>query len=505
MQRLMVVHGSTRYSGSRRTRPRPYTGAHDRAVSPIRCEVSAMVDLLWGLGGMAGLLLIAVALSSNRRAIRLRTVIGAFALQLGLGVIVLYWAPGRWVLQKVSAGFQSVIESSGEGIAFLFGPLLPAEGQGSIFALQVLPVIVFFASLTAVLYHWRILPKIVEWLGGGLGKVLGTGYAESVNTAANIFVGQTEAPLVIRPYIKGLSRSGLFAVMVGGLSTVAGSVLVGYSLLGAPLEYLIAASFMAAPGALLMAKILMPEDDPDALAREAEMVAATSHGRKRGAESSAGSEAENGVSAEGPGALAATTTPAAAAGTARDSEHREADQDEDPTSSGYSNVIDAAAGGAADGLKLALNVGAMLLAFISLIALINLLIGTVGGWFGAGDLTFQQILGWVFSPVMFMIGVPWEEAVASGSYVGQKIVVNEFVAFAGFGPEIETFSPKAAAITSFALTGFANLSSLGILLGGLGGIAPERRSEIAQLGLKAILAGTLANLMSATIAGIMLA
>ncbi|WP_087483881.1 NupC/NupG family nucleoside CNT transporter [Brachybacterium massiliense] len=456
-----------------------------------------MVDLLWGLGGMAGLLLIAVALSSNRRAIRLRTVIGAFALQLGLGVIVLYWAPGRWVLQKVSAGFQSVIESSGEGIAFLFGPLLPAEGQGSIFALQVLPVIVFFASLTAVLYHWRILPKIVEWLGGGLGKVLGTGYAESVNTAANIFVGQTEAPLVIRPYIKGLSRSGLFAVMVGGLSTVAGSVLVGYSLLGAPLEYLIAASFMAAPGALLMAKILMPEDDPDALAREAEMVAATSHGRSLGAESSEGSTAER--TAEG-------IDESTAEGTVRRGSGEEGeDEEEDPTSSGYSNVIDAAAGGAADGLKLALNVGAMLLAFISLIALINLLIGTVGGWFGAGDLTFQQILGWVFSPVMFMIGVPWEEAVASGSYVGQKIVVNEFVAFAGFGPEIETFSPKAAAITSFALTGFANLSSLGILLGGLGGIAPERRSEIAQLGLKAILAGTLANLMSATIAGIMLA
>lgn len=226
-----------------------------------------MVDLLWGIGGMAGLLLIAVALSSNRRAIRLRTVVGAFALQLLLGVIVLYWGPGRWALEKVSAGFQAVIDTSSEGISFLFGGLLPLEGEGSIFALQVLPVIIFFASLTAVLYHWRILPKIVQWLGGGLGKLLGTGYAESVNTAANIFVGQTEAPLVIRPYISGLSRSGLFAVMVGGLSTVAGSVLVGYSLLGAPLEYLIAASFMAAPGALLMAKILMPEDDPEAVAR----------------------------------------------------------------------------------------------------------------------------------------------------------------------------------------------------------------------------------------------
>jgi CNT family concentrative nucleoside transporter len=446
-----------------------------------------MVDLLWGIGGMAGLLLIAFALSSNRRAIRVRTVVGAFALQLVLGVIVLYWGPGRWALEKVSAGFQAVIDTSSEGISFLFGGLLPAEGEGTIFALQVLPVIVFFASLTAVLYHWRILPKIVQWLGGGLGKLLGTSYAESVNTAANIFVGQTEAPLVIRPYISSLSRSGLFAVMVGGLSTVAGSVLVGYSLLGAPLEYLIAASFMAAPGALLMAKILMPEDDPEAVAREAELVAASSH-------------AKGGAVMHPAGASASADD--ASAERERGKDHGE--DDDEPDSLTYSNVIDAAAGGAADGLKLALNVGAMLLAFISLIALINLLIGTVGGWFGAGDLTFQQILGWVFAPIMAMIGVPWDEAAASGSFVGQKIVVNEFVAFAGFGPEIDTFTPKTAAITSFALTGFANLSSLGILLGGLGGIAPDRRSEIAQLGLKAILAGTLANLMSATIAGIML-
>ena len=477
-----------------------------------------MLDVLWGIGGMAGLLLIAFALSSNRRAIRPRTVVGAFALQLLLGVIVLYWGPGRWALQQVSAGFQAVIDTSSEGISFLFGGLLPAEGEGTIFALQVLPVIIFFASLTAVLYHWRILPWIVQLLGGALGKLLGTGYGESVNTAANIFLGQTEAPLVIRPYLSRLSRSGLFAVMVGGLSTVAGSVLVGYSLLGAPLEYLIAASFMAAPGALLMAKILLPEDDPEAVAREAELVAATTRRKGKGMAPSADGTAAADDTAAGAGTAAADGTapisatavdsaatsdaPAPTGGTSSAATSAQDDDEEDTLS--YSNVIDAAAGGAADGLRLALTVGAMLLAFISLIALINLLIGTVGGWFGADDLTFQQILGWVFAPIMVMIGVPLDEAVASGSFVGQKIVVNEFVAFAGFGPEIDTFSPKTAAITSFALTGFANLSSLGILLGGLGGIAPDRRSEIAQLGLKAILAGTLANLMSATIAGIML-
>ena len=477
-----------------------------------------MVDLLWGLGGMAGLLLIAVALSSNRRAIRLRTVIGALALQVAFGVMVLYWGPGQWALGKVSAAFQSVIDTSAEGISFLFGPLIPADGEGSVFALQVLPVIIFFASLTAVLYHWKILPKLVALLGGGLGKLLGTGYAESVNAAANIFVGQTEAPLVIRPYIKRLSRSGLFAVMVGGLSTVAGSVLVGYSLLGAPLEYLIAASFMAAPGALLMAKMLVPEDDPDALAREAALVEASNQ-RSGGRSAKA---ADDGAATAGTGTTARTPTTvgaddgAAAAGTgatttAEDEDTDDTDDTEDTEDTEddleemqYANVIDAAAGGAADGLKLAATVGAMLLAFISLIALINLLLGTVGGWFGAGDLTFQQILGWVFAPIMAMIGVPWGEAVSSGSYVGQKVVVNEFVAFAGFGPEIGSFSPKTAAITTFALTGFANLSSLGILLGGLGGLASSRRSEIAQLGLKAILGGTLANLMSAAIAGILL-
>lgn len=457
-----------------------------------------MVDLLWGLGGMAGLLLIAFALSSNRRAIRLRTVIGALALQVGFGVLVLYWGPGQWALGKVSAGFQSVIDTSAEGISFLFGPLIPAGGEGSVFALQVLPVIIFFASLTAVLYHWKILPKLVALLGGGLGKLLGTGYAESVNAAANIFVGQTEAPLVIRPYIKRLSRSGLFAVMVGGLSTVAGSVLVGYSLLGAPLEYLIAASFMAAPGALLMAKILVPEDDPEALAREAALVEASN--QRSGGGSAATADVGPAATAAGTG----TGTDASADGGVGVDRDAEDDAEDDLEEMRYANVIDAAAGGAADGLKLAATVGAMLLAFISLIALINLLLGTVGGWFGAGDLTFQQILGWAFAPIMSMIGVPWGEAVSSGSYVGQKVVVNEFVAFAGFGPEISSFSPKTAAITTFALTGFANLSSLGILLGGLGGLAPSRRSEIAQLGLKAILGGTLANLMSAAIAGILL-
>lgn len=427
-----------------------------------------VIDVLWGAGGMVALMGIAWLCSTDRRAVRPRTVVGALALQVGFGVLVLSWSVGGRALEAASSGVQAVIDSSREGIGFLFGPVLPAEDQGTVVAFQVLPVIVFFASLTAVLYHLGILQRVVEVFGGGLGRLLGTGREESVNAAANIFVGQTEAPLLIRPYVAGLTRSQLFAVMVGGLSTVAGSVLVGYSLLGARLDYLIAASFMAAPGALLMAKIMLPEP----------------------------------LMAEGETASQSGSQVAGAAGVVPEPEGSSGEPSEEPERA--RNVIDAAANGAADGLKLAATIGAMLLAFISLIALVNLIVGGVGGWFGAEDLSVQQLLGYLFAPVMSLIGVPWGEAVDAGSFVGQKIVLNEFVAFAEFGPVAGDFSDKTAAIVTFALTGFANIGSLGILLGGLGGIAPERRPDIASLGLRAILAATLANLMSAAIAGILI-
>ena len=423
-----------------------------------------LIDVLWGAGGMAVLMGIAWLCSTDRRAVRPRTVVGALAMQVGFGVLVLSWSVGSRALEAASTGVQAVIDSSREGIAFLFGPVLPAEDQGTVVAFQVLPVIVFFASLTAVLYHLGVLQRVVEVFGGGLGRLLGTGREESVNAAANIFVGQTEAPLLIRPYVAGLTRSQLFAVMVGGLSTVAGSVLVGYSLLGARLDYLIAASFMAAPGALLMAKIMLPEPLED----------------------EAGDESST----------------AGAAGVVPEPEESAEEPAEEPERA--RNVIDAAANGAADGLRLAATIGAMLLAFISLIALVNLIVGGIGGWFGAEDLSVQQLLGYLFAPVMSLIGVPWGEAVDAGSFVGQKIVLNEFVAFAEFGPVAGELSDKTAAIVTFALTGFANIGSLGILLGGLGGIAPERRPDIASLGLRAILAATLANLMSAAIAGILI-
>lgn len=434
------------------------------------------MDVLWGIGGMILLIGLGLALSTNRKAVNWRTVLAALGIQVAFGIIVLYWSWGQQALGAVSQGVQAVINTSNAGISFLFGPVLPqGENAGVVFAFQVLPVIIFFASLTAVLYHFKILQFVVENLGRALGAVLGTRKAESVNAAANIFVGQTEAPLVIRPYLRGLSRSGLFAVMVGGLSTVAGSVLVGYSLLGAPLEYLIAASFMAAPGALMMAKLVLPEDDDTGEDTTEEARTGDRMAHDRPGEADADSDAD-GIP----------------------------DEDDDLDGMEYRNVVDAAASGAADGLKLALNIGAMLLAFISLIALINLFIGTVGGWFGAPDVTFEQLLGYLFAPLMTAIGVPWSEATGAGSFVGQKIVVNEFVAFSNFAPNIGDFSPKTAAIVTFALTGFANLGSLGILLGGLGSLVKDRRREIAELGLRAVLAATLANLMSAAIAGILI-
>lgn len=429
------------------------------------------MTVLWGIGGMLALLAVAFALSTNRRAIRPRTVIGALAIQCGFGVIVLYWDVGKQMLAAASDAVKAVIGTSNKGIDFLFGPILPDNEM--VFAFQVLPIVVFVASLSAVLYHLRILQWVVRIIGGALRFVLGTSRSESLLAGSSVFLGQTEAPLIVRPYLSKMTRSEFFAVMVCGLSTVAGTVLVGYSMLGARLDYLIAAAFMAAPGGLLMAKIIIPET----------------------AESDTEEPAEATAAREGPGAMKAGTTMAGDTTTS---------EEDDEGFGGNRNVIDAAANGASDGLKLALNIGAMLLAFISLIALVNLLIGTVGGLFGAPALSMQQILGYVFAPVMFLIGVPWEEAAAAGSFLGEKLILNEFVAFADFAPQAEQFSNRTATITTFALTGFANLGSLAILLGGLGGLVPRRRPEIAQLGIRAVIAGTLANLMSAAIAGILI-
>ncbi|MEJ6581554.1 MAG: NupC/NupG family nucleoside CNT transporter [Akkermansiaceae bacterium] len=397
--------------------------------------------------GIIALLGLGFLCSSDRKAISWRTVGGAFAIQVILAAFVLATPWGQNSLEWLTDRVQDLINAGFEGIGFLFGGLSdPGGNMGFLFAFRVLPVIIFFSSLIAVLYYLRVMQVIILVVGGGLQKLLGTSRAESFSAAANIFVGQTEAPLVIRPYLPRMTRSELFAVMVGGLASIAGSVLVGYAQLGARMDHLIAACFMAAPGGLLFAKLLLPE----------------------------------------------TETPDTSRLTLAEGEEAPA------------NVIDAAALGASSGLKLALNVGAMLLAFIGLIAVVNLLLGGIGGWFGDPDLSLQKILGWVFSPVAWLIGVGVSEIQQAGSLIGQKLILNEFVAFKEFSGMRETLTPRTQGIVTFALCGFANLSSIAILLGGLGVMAPKRRPEIAKLGLKAVLAATLANLMSASLAGLFL-
>ncbi|TKB00812.1 NupC/NupG family nucleoside CNT transporter [Alteromonas portus] len=397
-----------------------------------------MVSLL----GIAVLLGIAFALSSAKRNINWRTVGGAFAIQASVGAFVLYSEPGKEVLLSATKFVANIIAYSQEGINFLFGPI-GDKSIAFIFAFNVLPVIVFFSALIAVLYHLKVMGLIIKIIGGFLQKALGTSRPESMSSAANIFVGQTEAPLVVRPFIPHMTSSELFAVMVGGLASIAGSVMAGYAGMGVDLKYLLAASFMAAPGGLLMAKIILPE----------------------------------------------TSKP------------NEDLHDVDAEDTAYANVFDAAASGAASGMQLALNVGAMLLAFIALIAMFNGLIGWTAALFGYENVTFEGILGYVLQPLAWAIGVPWEEAQLAGSFIGQKMVVNEFVAYLNFLENQSQLSEASQAIITFALCGFANFSSIAILMGGIGAMAPTRRKEIARLGLKAVIAATLSNLMSAALAG----
>ncbi|MBO1271520.1 NupC/NupG family nucleoside CNT transporter [Shewanella sp. 4t3-1-2LB] len=496
------------------------------------------MSIVMSLVGLFFLLFIGFLFSNNKKAINLRTVGGAFLIQAAFGGFVLYVPVGKDILKGVSDAVYSVIDKANDGIRFLFGDLANFK-VGFIFVIHVLPVIVFFSSLIAVLYHLGIMQWVIRLLGGALQKALGTSRTESMSATANIFVGQTEAPLVVRPFIPTMTQSELFAIMVGGMASIAGSVMAGYAQMGVPMEYLVAASFMAAPGGLLMAKLMHPETE----APHDDIVALP-------------------------------------------------DDPDKPA-----NVLDAAASGASAGMQLALNVGAMLLAFIGLIALINSIIGGIGGWFGYGNaalatafealktaaaatpelqaafnssvqaladqahvavtaltitdidrqlvieqfsklqqpelatatkavvdaaaakISLEMILGYLFMPLAWMIGVPWKEAMLAGSFIGQKIVVNEFVAYSNFAPYLKdlaeggklvaetgmVMTDKTKAIVSFALCGFANLSSIAILLGGLGGMAPNRRHELAKLGMRAVIAGSLANLMSATLAGLFVA
>lgn len=418
------------------------------------------MQILLSLVGMVVILALAIALSSNRRAIKFRVVGAAFALQASLAALVLYVPWGKTVLEVMSNGVSNLLGYAAAGTNFIFGPLASPEIGGNSFAIAALPVIIFFASLISILYYLGLMQYVIRWIGGGLQKVTGISKVESLCAAANIFVGQSESPLVIRPYLASLKPEQLFCVMTVGMAGVAGTILAAYASMGIRIDYLLAAAFMSAPGGILMAKLMMP-DVPPIPVSEGDPALANPHPD------------------EEPVILA--------------------DDDEEKPA----NIIMAAAQGAQTGVKLAVAVGAMVLAFVALVALANGILGGIGGLFGQPDLSFQQIVGYVFAPVMYLLGVPWGEALQAGGLFGTKIVLNEFVAFIDLGA-LTTLSPATVGIVTFALCGFSNFSSIAIQMAVTGGLAPNQRPVIARLGLKALAAGSLSNLMSAALAGLFL-
>ncbi|MCG7487902.1 NupC/NupG family nucleoside CNT transporter [Vibrio sp. Of14-4] len=392
--------------------------------------------------GIIAILVIAWLLSTDRKNINLRTVSLAFVLQVTFALLVLYVPAGKEALNSVTQAVSNLINYGQEGIAFLFGGL--ATG-GFTFAINVLCIIIFFSALISGLYHIGLMPKVINIIGGGLQRLLSIGRAESLSATANIFVGMIEAPLVVKPYLRHMSDSQFFAVMTGGLASVAGGTLVGYASLGVDLNFLIAAAFMSAPAGLLMAKILVPETQqtsPDMELENVDLPRAT-------------------------------------------------------------NVVEAMADGAMSGLKIAVAVGATLLAFVSVIAMLNGILGWFGGLIGM-ELSFELVLGYLFAPIAWLLGIPWNEVITAGSLIGTKVVVNEFVAFIQLMEVQDQLSEHSQAIVIFALCGFANISTMAMLIGGLGSLVPERRSFISKYGFKAIAAGVLANLMSAAVAGVVL-
>ncbi|HGE6071150.1 TPA: NupC/NupG family nucleoside CNT transporter [Vibrio cholerae] len=396
--------------------------------------------ILFGIIGVTVLILCAYLLSESRSAINWKTISRALLLQIGFAALVLYFPLGQTALSSLSNGVSGLLGFADVGIRFLFGDL---ADTGFIFAVRVLPIIIFFSALISALYYLGVMQKVIALIGGGIQRFLGTSKAESLVATGNIFLSQGESPLLVRPFLANMTRSELFAVMAGGMASVAGSVLGGYAVLGVELKYLIAASFMAAPGSLMMAKIIVPER-----------------------------------------------------GVPIDQSQVELDKAQD------SNLIDALASGAMNGMKVAVAVGTMLIAFVSVIAMVNTGLENLGDLVGFSGITLQAMFGYLFAPLAWVIGIPSHEVLAAGSYIGQKVVMNEFVAFIDFVEHKALLSEHSQVIITFALCGFANIGSIAIQLGSIGVIAPERRSEVANLGIKAVIAGTLANLMSACLAGI---
>ncbi len=406
------------------------------------------MEKLMSLVGLFAMIGVAYGLSTSRKDIKWKTIITGIVLQLVFGLIILKTPFGMSIFEGARAAFAGVLEYTSEGSRFIFGDLTNVSKSGFIFAFLVLPTIIFMSSLMSVMYHMGIMQKIVEFTAKLMMKVMGTSGAESLSAAANIFVGQTEAPLVVKPFIDKMTKSELMALMTGGMATVAGGVLAAYVGMGIDAGHLLAASVMSAPAALLCAKLMVPETEQ--------------------------SQTEGIVKVDLPKA--------------------------------HANFIDAAASGAGEGLTLALNVGAMLLAFIALIAMLNGFLGWTGALVGVPQLSFEFLIGYVFAPFAFLMGVPWDDCLQVGVLLGKKIVVNEFVAYLDLQAAVAagTLSERAITITTYALCGFANFSSIAIQLGGIGSIAPGRRHDLAKLGIKSLIAGTLACFMTACIAGLLI-
>ncbi|AOV08166.1 NupC/NupG family nucleoside CNT transporter [Sporosarcina ureilytica] len=408
-----------------------------------------MVSILWGLMGCTIIVLAAFLLSENKKAINIWTVSMGFIAQVVLGFFVLKWDIGMSIIQWLSDGVSKVMAYGVEGLKFVFGSLADKEGAaGPIFAINALAIMIYLTALIGLLYRFGIMQMFVRVVGGSLSKVMKTGHIESTNAAANIFLGMTQSFLSVKPYIRTMSRSQLFAVMVGGLASVSGAVLLGLAAMGIPINYLLSAAIMSAPAGLMLAKLIIPETEK------------------------------------------------------LDPNEWKITDDKEKESGEKPSIMEVIVTESKDGLHFAVNAAVILVSIIGLIALLNGILGGVGSLVGLPGLSFETILGYVFAPVAFILGIPWSEAIMAGNLLGQKIIINEFVAFASFKDMIGLFSEKSIAILTFALSGFANLGSIGIILGVMLGIAPNRKKEIQDMAFKGLIAATLANLLNGAIVGI---
>lgn len=401
------------------------------------------MSFIWGLAGCLVITLLSFLLSEKKKSINIRTVSIGFILQVIFGYIVLKWEFGKDTLAYVSTAINDIIDYGHEGIAFVFGPLADRGGDVAVFGVNVLGMIIFLTVLIALLYHFGIMQYMVRFIGGFISKIMKTSYAESAAAAANIFVGNTQAPLVVKPYIANMTRSQLFSVMVGGLASVSGAIMISLAAMGIPLEYLLSAAIMSAPAGIMIAKIIIPESQK-----------------------------------------------------INENEWKET---VDASSKEKTNIIDVIFTSSKEGLHFAVNVGLMLIAFIGLIALVNGILGWSGSLLGFENFSLELILGYLFAPIAFVIGIPWDEALIAGNLLAQKLLLNEFVAFAQLSTMVDSLSDRALAVLTFALSGFANFGAAGSIVGMLSNMVPQRKTEIQKLMLKALIAATFANLLNGAI------